>query len=201
MVEQQVNVLLVDDRPDKLMVLEYILASPDLKLVIAYLGKDALRLVLVYEFAVILVNVSMLIMDSFETASLIRQRKSSEHTPIIFIAAYSDTEMPTACVYSLGAVDYFFAPVAPDILRAKVSLYRSLQKIREFQRQTKLLRKQEERRASSLKICLDDLLNRLNVRVSSAIREGVLLSAGPELTWLFGINPAIDPETFNLVRL
>ena len=201
-VEQPVKVLLVDDRPEKLMALESILAGPALELVLAHSGKDALRLVLAHEFAVILLDVSMPIMDGLETASLIRQRKSNEHTPIIFITAYSDSEMPAARGYSLGAVDYIFAPVVPDILRAKVSVFIDLfKKSRETQRQAELLRKQAERRASSLEIRLDDLLNRLNVGVFSATRDGVLLSANPAFFRLFGINLATDPETFNLAKL
>ena len=200
--DQPVKVLLVDDRPDKLIALESILAGPALELVLAHSGKEALRLVLAHEFAVILLDVSMPIMDGFETASLIRQRKSSEHTPIIFITAYSDSEMPASRGYSLGAVDYIFAPVVPEILRAKVSVFIDLfKKAREAQRQGEWLKNQAERRASSLEIRLDDLLNRLNVGVFSATSDGVLISANPAFFRLFGINPAIDPATFNLARL
>ncbi len=199
---QPVKVLLVDDRPDKLIALESILAGPALELVLAHSGKEALRLVLAHEFAVILLDVSMPIMDGFETASLIRQRKSSEHTPIIFITAYSDSEMPASRGYSLGAVDYIFAPVVPEILRAKVSVFIDLfKKAREAQRQGEWLKNQAERRASSLEVRLDNLLNRLNVGVFSATSDGVLLSANPAFFQLFGINPAVDPATFNLARL
>ena len=159
---QPVKVLLVDDRPDKLIALESILAGPALELVLAHSGKEALRLVLAHEFAVILLDVSMPIMDGFETASLIRQRKSSEHTPIIFITAYSDSEMPASRGYSLGAVDYIFAPVVPEILRAKVSVFIDLfKKAREAQRQGEWLKNQAERRASSLEVRLDNLLNQI----------------------------------------
>ena len=188
--DQPVKVLLVDDRPDKLTALQSILAGP------------ALELVLAHDFAVILLDVSMPIMDGFETASLIRQRKNSEHTPIIFITAYSDSEMPASRGYSLGAVDYIFSPVNPDILRAKVSVFIDLfKKSQMIQYQSEWLRKQAERRASSLEIRLEDLLNRLNVGVFSATSEGVLINANPAFFRLFGINPAIDPATFNLARL
>ena len=200
--DQPVKVLLVDDRPDKLIALQSILAGPALELVLANSGKEALRLVLAHDFAVILLDVSMPIMDGFETASLIRQRKSSEHTPIIFITAYSDSEMPASRGYSLGAVDYIFAPVDPDILRAKVSVFIDLfKKSQKIQYQSEWLRKQAERRASSLEIRLDDLLNRLNVGVFSATSDWVLISANPAFFRLFGINPAIAPETFNLAKL
>jgi len=72
---------------------------------------------------VILLDVNMPGMDGFETAQLIRQRKSSEHTPIIFVTAYSDEVFHVPAVYSLGAVDYILQPVVPEILRSKVSVF------------------------------------------------------------------------------
>src|SRR5947207_3314035 len=82
--ELKANILLVDDRPDKLLALEAILGSLNQNIIQAHSGKDALRQLLKQNFAVILLDVSMPGMDGFETASLIRQRDSSEHTPIIF---------------------------------------------------------------------------------------------------------------------
>jgi two-component system sensor histidine kinase/response regulator len=121
--DDRVNILLVDDRPDKLMALETILASLGQNLVLARSGTEALRFLLQQEFALIMLDVSMPGMDGFETASLIRQRSSSELTPIIFISAinYSDTHLSRG--YSLGSVDYILAPIVPEILRAKVSVF------------------------------------------------------------------------------
>jgi len=78
----------------------------------AYSGREALRHVLAMEFAVILLDVNMPGMDGFETAAVIRQRKNSEHVPIIFITAFGD-EMLAARGYSLGAVDYILTPSCP----------------------------------------------------------------------------------------
>src|SRR3954468_20827423 len=131
--EGKVNILLVDDRPEKLLALEAVLDDPGQNIVRAYSGREALRHVLATEFAVILLDVNMPGMDGFETASLIRQRKSSEHIPIIFITAFGD-EMHIARGYSLGAVDYILAPVIPEVLRSKVTvfvdLYRKTEQVR-----------------------------------------------------------------------
>src|SRR3954467_14522848 len=118
----KVNVLLVDDRPDKLLALEAVLEDLGQVIVRAYSGREALRQVLATDFAVILLDVNMPGMDGFETASLIRQRKSSEHVPIIFITAMGD-EMHMARGYSLGAVDYILTPVVPEVLRSKVAVF------------------------------------------------------------------------------
>ena len=74
------------------------------------------------DFAVILLDVNMAEMDGFETAALIRERKRSEHTPIIFITAFND-EVPMAKGYSLGAVDFISTPIEPDVLRTKVGVF------------------------------------------------------------------------------
>jgi len=132
------NILLVDDRPDKLLALEAVLSSLDQNLVQARSGKEALRQLLKRDFAVILLDVSMPTMDGFETASLIRQRPSSEHTPIIFITSIGNSENHIARGYSLGAVDYLLTPIVADVLRAKVSVFV------ELHRQTELIKRQGE---------------------------------------------------------
>src|SRR3954470_23411081 len=118
----KVNLLLVDDRPEKLLALEAVLEDLGQNVVRAYSGREALRHVLAMDFAVILLDVNMPGMDGFETAEVIRQRKSSEHIPIIFITAFGD-EILAARGYSLGAVDYILAPVMPEVLRSKVSVF------------------------------------------------------------------------------
>lgn len=124
--EAKVNILLVDDSRNNLLALEAILDSIEHNLVKATSGEEALRCILAQDFAVILLDVKMPGMDGFETAKLIRQRPASQHTPIIFITGnyrdYSDLERG----YSLGAVDYLFKPIIPEVLLAKVAVFVSL---------------------------------------------------------------------------
>src|SRR5437762_4619244 len=103
--DDKVNILIVDDKVDNLLALEAVLGDLGQRIVRAYSGREALRAVLQHEFALILLDVNMPGMDGFETATLIRERKSCKTTPIIFITAYSD-EMLISRGYSLGAVDY-----------------------------------------------------------------------------------------------
>src|SRR5262245_44899529 len=119
---ETVKLLLVDDRPDKLLALSTLLEGEGRTLFLANSGREALRHVLRHEFAVILLDINMPSMDGFETAELIRQRKSSRSTPIIFLTAEGD-EMHVARSYSLGAVDYILTPVVPDVLRTKVGVF------------------------------------------------------------------------------
>jgi signal transduction histidine kinase len=122
-----VDILVVDDLPEKLLVYETILQGLGQNVLTARSGREALRLLLDREFAVVLLDVKMPEMDGFETATLIRGRKRSAHTPIIFVTALAD-EMNTAHAYSLGAVDYILTPIVPEILRAKVSVFVDLYK-------------------------------------------------------------------------
>jgi PAS domain S-box-containing protein len=125
----ETNILLVDDQPGKLLSYQAILADLGENLVTARSGREALQCLLRQEFALILLDVVMPEMDGFETAALIRQRPRLEHTPIIFVTAYSTSDLDRIKGYELGAVDYVFAPIVPEILRAKaaafVELYRN----------------------------------------------------------------------------
>jgi two-component system sensor histidine kinase/response regulator len=125
MADDKVNILIVDDVPGKLLSIEAILADLGENIVTAASGREALRLLLSRDFAVILLDVNMPEMDGFETASLIRQRQRSEVTPIIFLTAFAD-ELHTAQGYSLGAVDYILTPVVPEVLRTKVKVFADL---------------------------------------------------------------------------
>src|SRR5436309_12740231 len=116
------GILIVDDSPDKLVAIESILLDLRVDIVKARSGKEALRRLLAQDFAVVLLDVRMPGLDGFETATLIRERSRTEHTPIIFITAFGD-ETHVARGYSLKAVDYILTPVVPDVLRTKVSVF------------------------------------------------------------------------------
>jgi signal transduction histidine kinase/DNA-binding response OmpR family regulator len=139
--DDRVDILVVDDLPEKLLVLETILAGLGQNVVTARSGREALRRLLERDYAVILLDVNMPDMDGFETAEMIRSRRQTASTPIIFITAFSD-EMHTAQGYSLGAVDYILSPVVPEILRTKVGVFVDLYK------KTQQVKRQAEERVA-----------------------------------------------------
>jgi PAS domain S-box-containing protein len=118
-----VSILVVDDDASKRLALKAALMPLGHSIVEADSGLAALRCLMVQDFAVILLDVRMPIMDGFKTAALIRQRARSEMTPIIFITAYGSDEIVNTDLYAEGAVDFIFAPVPPNELRAKVSVF------------------------------------------------------------------------------
>jgi signal transduction histidine kinase/DNA-binding response OmpR family regulator len=129
-----VNILVVDDVPEKILEIELALAELGQNIIKAQSGRDALRALLKDDCAVILLDVNMAEMDGFETAALVRERKRSEHTPIIFITAFND-EALIAKGYSLGAVDFISTPIDPDVLRTKVGVFVDLYQKTEAVRQ------------------------------------------------------------------
>jgi PAS domain S-box-containing protein len=122
--DNRVNILLVDDEPANLLVLKTLMADLDVNLVMAASGEEALKHVLLAEFAVILLDVLMPTLSGFDTAQMIRSRPQSSHTPIIFITAAPDAPgFSIEDAYALGAVDYLQKPVNPTILRAKINVF------------------------------------------------------------------------------
>lgn len=119
---EPVKLLLVDDDNDNLLALQAILEPLGQALYLAHSGADALRLCLDHDFAAILLDVRMPDLDGFETAELVRSRKRSRQTPILFLTAYrSDEQLFRG--YDMGAVDFLFKPIVPEILQSKVSVF------------------------------------------------------------------------------
>jgi len=120
---EKAAILVVDDQDGNLRVLEGLLGDLGHDLVLATSGGQALSSILERDFAVILLDVRMPGMDGFETAELIRKRRRSRHTPIIFVTAADDDVEHIVKGYSLGAVDYIMKPFNGDILRSKVKVF------------------------------------------------------------------------------
>ncbi|MGZ5885198.1 MAG: hybrid sensor histidine kinase/response regulator, partial [Burkholderiaceae bacterium] len=138
------SILIVDDTPAKLESIAAVVSSMGLEVTKASSARDALRHLLKQDFAVILLDVKMPIMDGFETATLIHGRPRSAHTPIIFITAEADSDSDRFRGYTMGAVDYIFSPISPEVLTAKVRVFVKL-----FYLQKKLKLQAEELQRSS----------------------------------------------------
>ncbi|WP_175414976.1 hybrid sensor histidine kinase/response regulator [Nibricoccus aquaticus] len=120
---QRTNILLVDDEPRNLDVLEGVLESDEYRLVRAANAQETLLALLNEEFAVIVLDIQMPGMSGIELAHLIKQREKTQHIPIIFLTAFYQDEQRMIEGYNVGAVDYLTKPANPKVLRSKVAVF------------------------------------------------------------------------------
>ena len=117
------NILIVDDREENLLTLEGILDNPELNIIKATSGNEALGLLLEHEISMILLDVQMPEMDGFETAEIIRSNEKTKHIPIIFVTAISKQREHVFKGYQTGAIDYLYKPLDLEILQSKIAAY------------------------------------------------------------------------------
>lgn len=126
---QIINILLVDDKREDLLALELVLKKENYNFIKAASGRDALRILLKERnFAIILMDVHMPLLDGIETAKLIRENEKLKHIPIIFLTANEDTHGNIFKGYKTGGVDFMVKPLIPEIIRAKVAVFAELYK-------------------------------------------------------------------------
>lgn len=179
--EVAVPILLVDDNANKRMAIKAILTPLGHRVVEADSGVAALRCVLAEDFAMILLDVVMPNMGGLETAALIRQRRQSEMTPIIFITAHGPDEIDKAAHYLKGAVDFIFAPVAPAELRAKVTVFANL-----YLRAENLVARAEEVQISADQLRL--LIDAAPIGIFRTNAEKHYVSTNPRWSEITGIT-------------
>ena len=124
--EGVVNILIVDDEPKNLTVLETVLNSPRYRVIRAESADKALLALLRHDFAVLILDVQMPGITGFELAQMIKERKKTSEVPIIFLTAYYNEDQHVIEGYDSGAVDYLLKPINPAILRSKVSVLAEL---------------------------------------------------------------------------
>ncbi len=185
------SILIVDDVAANLMAMEAVLQPLGQRIVCARSGQEALRALLEEDFAVILLDVTMPIMDGFETAQLIRDRNKTRGVPIIFLTAMQGNEQFILRAYERGAVDYLIKPFDADILRAKVSVFVELYMMRERVKQVAAL-EARQREAEEGRARLFELLMQLpTAMVATRGSEHVVEIANPPFTRLAGKRQVI----------
>jgi PAS domain S-box-containing protein len=174
-----VNILLVDDEPRNLDVLESSLESPEYSLVRALTADEALMLLLEGDFAAIVLDIQMPRMNGIELANLIKQRRRTQHIPIIFLTAYFQEDKDVLQGYTSGAVDYLTKPINPQILRSKIAVFVDLFRKTRALAATNVALEQEI--AQRLKA--EDSLRRINSTLESHVqaRTADLVAANDEL--------------------
>src|SRR5881392_2227282 len=149
--KDEVNVLLVDDQPAKLLSYEVMLQDLGENLIKASSAREALEQLLKREIAIVLIDVCMPELDGFQLAAMIREHPRYRKTAIIFISAIHLTDVDRLRGYEMGAVDYVPVPVVPEVLRAKVRVFAELfRKTRELERMNLQLEQHVAERTAEL---------------------------------------------------
>jgi signal transduction histidine kinase len=166
-----VNILLVDDEIRNLDVLESILTSSEYGLVRVQTAQDALMKLLEGEFAAIVLDIQMPGTNGIELAHLIKQRKRTQHIPIIFLTAYFQEDKDVIQGYEVGAVDYLTKPINSQILKSKIGVFVELfRKTRELARLNQTLEGEITNRQNAEK-ALWQANNELEARVNERTNE------------------------------
>jgi two-component sensor histidine kinase/DNA-binding response OmpR family regulator len=208
---EKVNVLLVDDQPDKLLAYEVILSDLNENLVKAASAREALTFLLKNDVAVVLIDVCMPELDGFQLAAMIREHPRFQKTAIIFISAVQVAEVDRLRGYEMGAVDYVPVPVVPAVLRAKVRVFAELfRKTRQLEQLNLQLERRVAERTAELEAS--------NVRLKETEQgRSLALAAGQmgswewevgskELKWdegqhrIFGVDPLHYRATVETIR-
>jgi diguanylate cyclase (GGDEF)-like protein/PAS domain S-box-containing protein len=202
--DARVNILLVDDRPENLIALEAIVEREEYYLIKASSGEEALKCLLRYDFALILLDVQMPGIDGFSTAKIIKARERTRNIPVIFITANSMDAEHVMSGYSVGAVDYILKPFDPFILKAKVERYVEMyrlnqqlvrhaeelaEKTRELENaNARLVRTTAELHASEAlaNVISDTSLDSMII----VDQDGIVLRANPAVRRMFGYEEA-----------
>jgi two-component sensor histidine kinase/CheY-like chemotaxis protein len=161
-----VNVLIVDDEPKNLTVLETVLESPRYRVIRAESADMALLALLKHDFAVLILDVRMPGITGFELAQMIKERKKTAEVPIIFLTAYYNEDQHVIEGYDSGAVDYLLKPINPSILRSKVSVLAEL-----FLKQRQL---EDANRALSAEVAERRLVQRKLSELNDTLEQRVL---------------------------
>jgi len=207
----KVNVLLVDDQPEKLLAYEVILSDLGENLVKTSSAGEALTFLLKNDVAVVLVDVCMPELDGFQLAAMIREHPRFQKTAIIFISAIQVTDVDRLRGYEMGAVDYVPVPVIPEVLRAKVRIFAELfRKTRELEQLNVKLEKRVAERTAELEASNARLKQSEQGR-SLAFAAGQMGSwewevGSKELKWdegqhrIFGVDPRHFQATVENIR-
>jgi PAS domain S-box-containing protein len=181
---ERARVLVVDDDERNLLALREVLEDVA-EVVVATSGEEALRHLLKGEFAVILLDVYMPVMDGYETAGIIRSRQQTKRIPIVFLSAVNKETEHLIRGYSMGAVDYVFKPVEPVVLRSKVAVFVDLFLMtREIQRKA---RQEQQLLDANLRANAERLRAERELRLAEQ-RQAAIIASLPIILYLEALD-------------
>ena len=139
------RILVVDDTPQNLTLIELYLRNTEFEVVTAANGHDALELCFEQTFELILLDVAMPGVDGFEVCRRLKNDARTAFVPVIFLTGRLSDESEKLAAYQLGAVDYIQKPINREELVARIRVMLQLEQVRSrLDRENSLLRRQLE---------------------------------------------------------
>ncbi|PRC91101.1 sensor histidine kinase [Solimicrobium silvestre] len=161
------KILAVDDNQGNRFLLNELLARlPDVEVIEASSGAEALLRTVEHDFQLILLDVHMPIMDGYETARLLQMTSRTRNIPIVFLTAVFKSEEFIKRGYALGAVDYLTKPLDDNIFLNRVRHYQHLQ-----DRENRLITALSEMRSMQDNLLQSEKLSALGAMVAGVSHE------------------------------
>ncbi len=194
------TILVVDDRPDNIFVMEAVLKeNPEYAVMTASSGAEAIELVKQYDFALILLDVQMPGLNGYETATAIKALERGHTIPIIMVTAIYNEDPHILKGYSAGAVDYVGKHFNPEILKAKIGIYANLfLKSRQIITQNKYLLEAEKAIRDERNI--KTVLETMPVGVLVADSSGKITQMNREAIKIWGGTQLVGIEHFTVYK-
>lgn len=175
MIDNSLKILLIDDDPDILELLEYNLNREGFLTKTAENGKIGIQVAEEFLPDMILMDVMMPIMDGIEAGRIIKQNKILKNSYLIYLTARTE-EFSEVAAFEIGANDYITKPVKPRALISRIKAA--------FQRNSPI----EDTNFD--KVTIEDLvINRLNYTISVKEVSFALPKKEFDLLLFFVSNP------------
>ena len=176
MLDVSLKILLVDDDPDILELLEYNLIREGFQIKTAENGQIAIEVAEEFLPDMILMDVMMPEMDGIEAGRIIKQKKNLKNTYLIYLTARTE-EFSEIAAFEIGADDYITKPVKP---RALISRIKAV-----FQRNSTISKTQENEN-----LVMEDLIvNRQNYSIAIKDTNFTMPKKEFDLLFFFVSNP------------
>lgn len=120
------SILVVDDNPDNIRIIGTFLRKDGYAIRVATSGATAIESAKLLPPDLILMDVSMPVMDGYETCRILHSIDALAHIPILFITAEKKDTQSSLEGFKAGGVDYIEKPVENVVLAARVRLHLGL---------------------------------------------------------------------------
>ena len=116
------NILVVEDNPDNMTLVKWILEDEGFQTTEALTGEDCLEMIQSSSFDLILMDISLPGIDGKETTQLIREKPQFKNLPIIALTAHA-VKGEEEAIWNSGVSDLITKPIAEELLLRRINYF------------------------------------------------------------------------------